>query len=96
MSVYVIFGIYLAASAIPVATVFIWRRRMEKTRRSPLTEKLLRGPGESLRRELDDAYWDLSSTLFIFPTVPLVFYVLSSGAKQSWFSTTSVSNLISF
>ena len=50
-----------------------WR---QKDRRSPLTRDLLRGPGESLRREIEDLNADLSASLAMIVSYPLLMCAL--------------------
>jgi hypothetical protein len=46
------------------AIVFLWRYRAQRAgRRSPLTRRLLRSPGESLRATIEDVQWDIASFL---------------------------------
>jgi hypothetical protein len=55
--------------------VLIWTRRFRHgKRRSPLTAKLLRGPGETLRRELDDLMLDFSAYLGVLLMMPFLIY----------------------
>ncbi len=76
----------LICFVVPIQ-VLIWLRGLERrNRRSPLTAKLLRGPGETIRRELADIQLDLNAyvgTLFAFP-----FFVLSVHLSQSYFADT--------
>ena len=50
-----------------------WYRK-RKPFRSPLTRALLRSPGETLRRQVDDLTWDISTWLMLLMLVPLGFY----------------------
>jgi hypothetical protein len=59
---------------IPVGVVFAVRRRDQQRKRSPLSRQLLRSPGESLRKELDDLMWDVAGYLMVLPLIPLVLY----------------------
>lgn len=46
------------------AIVFLWRYRSQRSgRRSPLTRRLLRSPGESLRARMEELQWDIASLL---------------------------------
>ena len=59
---------------IPVGVVFTVRHRDQQRKRSPLSRQLLRSPGESLRKELDDLMWDVAGYLMVLPLIPLVLY----------------------
>jgi hypothetical protein len=55
-----------------------------KGRRSPLTTQLLRSPGESLRRQIDDISIDVASYIFgSFLLVPFSFYYFSISQKAT-------------
>ena len=79
--------LYPLLSLIPVslllAAVRVWRWFEDtKGRRSPVTDKLLRPPGESARRkieELNDKIMDTVICFLGFPVVILVCYVSSNG-----------------
>jgi hypothetical protein len=50
--------------AIMGAVLFLWKYRAQHSdRRSPLTRRLLRSPGESLRARVEDAQWDIATYL---------------------------------
>ncbi|MCW5603655.1 MAG: NERD domain-containing protein [Burkholderiales bacterium] len=57
-----------------------WQRR---NRRSPLSAKLLRGPGETLRHELEDVTWDFCAYLAVLMVFPLL--VFAVHVSQSYF-----------
>lgn len=65
-----------------------WRRR---GRRSPLTSKLLRGPGNTLRNEIDDASGDIAAYLSTLLSFPLS--VLGIHLSQSYLAGTPESTL---
>jgi len=50
------------------------RNRQRQRKRSPLSQQLLRSPGESLRKELDDRMWDVMGYLMGLPLFPLMLY----------------------
>lgn len=59
----------------PVAAfAMLWtrKRRAHTRRRSPLREKLLRGPGHTLREELDELQTDVMGDLFALMVMPLM------------------------
>lgn len=84
---------YLALLLLPISTIYLWRKRQEANRRSPLSQMLLRGPGESLRNELDDTFGEVLIYLMMFPTALLLIYALHlttsylGGAKETVFRT---------
>lgn len=80
---------YLALLFLPMAAIFIWLKRLKSTRRSPLNQMLLRGPGESLRNELDDTFGDMMIYVSTFPVLPLLIY--AHHISQSYFSETQES-----
>lgn len=58
---------------VPVATMFLWLKRQELVdRRNPLTEDLLRLPGETLTKQYRDLAFDISETLICSMFVPVV------------------------
>lgn len=59
---------------IPVFWIERWRDFNERKKRSPLTTQLLRSPGESLRRELDDLNIDIALFLALTPGMVLTVY----------------------
>lgn len=82
-------GTYLALLLLPMAAIFIWLKRLKSTRRSPLNQMLLRGPGESLRNEMDDTFGDMMIYVSTFPVLPLLIY--AHHISQSYFSGTQES-----
>jgi hypothetical protein len=74
----------LGCFVVPIH-VLIWLRKWQRRkRRSPLTAKLLRGPGEMLRRELDDIETNCSAYLALLMTLP--FMVFTIHVSQSYFA----------
>jgi len=61
---------------IPVGIVWAMRYRQRQRKRSPLSQHLLRSPGQSLRSELDDRMWDLAGYLMALPLIPLMLYAM--------------------
>ena len=84
---------FIASISLPVGVVYLWRKRREAKRRSPLTQKLLRGPGESLLGELEDLFGETLILMLMFPTMLLLLYSLHisqsyfGGVKESDFRT---------
>ena len=59
----IVLGVLVACFAGPAAALFVLIRRKAKarqSRRSPIGIALLRGPGHSLREQLDEAHNDLT------------------------------------
>lgn len=57
--------------------LLLWSKKLRtRKRRSPLTEKLLRGPGETLRRELDEILWDFSAYLAALLAAPFLIFAI--------------------
>ncbi|HEX6317377.1 MAG TPA: nuclease-related domain-containing protein [Burkholderiales bacterium] len=53
------------------AIILLWRYRTQRSgRRSPLTRRLLRSPGESLRSRIEEVQWDIA-TFFALGTLPM-------------------------
>ena len=80
----VIFGAFLF---IPLAISLFFFQRRKKSRRSPLTSHLLRGPGESLRRELETVDEKVDNFFFkiimsaVFAILLLLILVSSGNGK---------------
>jgi hypothetical protein len=70
----------LAGALILFSVVWLWRRRERaEGRRNPLTQNLLRSPGQSLRGQLDELRWDVAMYLSIgMLPIPLAMGVLLS------------------
>lgn len=52
----------------------LFKKARAKKRRHPISGDLLRSPGESLRTEIEDITFDLSSYLTLAPVIPLMLY----------------------
>lgn len=76
-------GAYSVLLFLPIGLILLWRKRLESKRRSPLTQMLLRAPGETLRNELDDTRDDLLTNMVMLPVLPLIIY--SFHVSQSYF-----------
>jgi hypothetical protein len=71
----IVIGALAASFAGPGAALFVMMRRKAKarqSRRSPIGIALLRGPGHSLREQLDEAHNDLTWDLVLLMLVPLL------------------------
>lgn len=76
---------------IPIGiTVFFFNKR-KKNRRSPLTTNLLRGPGETVRMELeavaeklDNFFWILFAIAILSPLVLLMAAIAGGGRLEDW------------
>ena len=62
------------AALIGVLHLWHWIDKRRNRRRTPLTQGLLRGPGESLRKQIDNLTLDLMSYVAVIPTLPLLLY----------------------
>lgn len=82
-------GAYSALLFLPWGVIYLWRKRIESKRRSPLTQMLLRAPGETLRDELEGTRNDLLIYMVMLPALPLLIYALHvslsyfGGEKES-------------
>lgn len=70
------------------AIVFLWKYRGQRSgRRSPLTRRLLRSPGESLRARIEDVQWDIASFLgagmLPLPVVLALYFASWIGAGKA-------------
>lgn len=74
---------YVALFLLPAGAIYLWRKQREAKRRSPLTQMLLRGPGESLRNKLEDTFGEAMLLIIMFPTMLLFLYSLH--ISQSYF-----------
>lgn len=72
----------LGCFVVPIY-VLLWLRKLQRRRRrSPLTAKLLRGPGQTLRAELDEVQTDLMSYIAVLMMFP--FMLFSVYLSQSY------------
>ena len=65
--------VILATSYFFVFSFLIYRRWKTKHKKNPLTIKLLRAPGESLKTEIEDLTQDIMIYIFFVPAVPFLF-----------------------
>ena len=70
---WILLGVWLAASALLVGLAYWrgWHYRRQKVR-APVAEKLLRAPGESLRKKLEELEEQISEKLAVAYVLPLV------------------------
>ena len=73
--------IFIAGLAATMAVVIIWRRKL-RHRRNPLTTKLLRAPGESLRQQIDDLNLDIYGWLLFTGIIP--YFIVSLHLFESY------------
>jgi len=64
-------AIFIASLIVPLSIV-LWIRHQRRERRSPLTVQLLRSPGESLARQIDEISDELDVQFSIITIVPLL------------------------
>lgn len=77
--VIMVLGITFAGPAVAIWLLQRRKRAARAARRSPLTEQLLRGPGQALREKLEDLRIDFAfdvSILMVIPTALLSIYLL--------------------
>jgi len=77
------FVLMIGCFVVPVYVVLWVRKWQRRNRRSALSAKLLRGPGETLRRELDNVGTDLSAYLAVLMALPI--FVFAVHVSQSYF-----------
>ncbi len=70
-------AIYFGSFFSAIAVVMLWRKRLTQPRkRTPLTQDLLRSPGESLRDTIYDMQSDAFGWLMVLPGIPLLVYTI--------------------
>lgn len=74
---------YLALLLLPFASIHLVRKRIEAKHRSPLSQMLLRGPGETLRNELDNSRTLLLTYMILLSSLPLL--IFSTHISISYF-----------
>jgi hypothetical protein len=71
-------GLIPLLSFLPIFLIVFGLIKIKKwraaKRRSPLSKELLRGPGESLRDEINELVFDLAAHIAITPLIPLLLY----------------------
>ena len=67
--------IFLGSMIVPVS-IALWVRHQRKDRRSPLTIQLLRAPGESLLRQIDDLSEQIDLYLTFSTVTPLIIFTM--------------------
>ena len=79
-------AIILATMGIMFLVFQIWRHKVQKRNsRSPLTRKMLRSPGETLREEIEEL--DTESTFVVIMTFMAPFLIYSITLSQIYFSS---------
>lgn len=81
--VLLLLGSYAFLVFLPLGVMYFWRKRLIAKRRSPLSQMLLRSPGESLRTELDSTGDDLLISMVMLPVLSLLIYAMH--VSQSYF-----------
>lgn len=67
------FALIIACLFVPAITIYIWIKAQEKAdRRSPLTDRLHRMPGETLSTKLRDTAFSLCSLIFLSTIIPAI------------------------
>jgi len=84
-------------TAMPVIIFFVvmgllcFLKLFKRSRRSPLTRELLRGPGQSLRTKIENLNMDIASYLAILFITPIMFF--STYLSQIYFGAAKENNL---
>lgn len=74
----------VAGMSILVLLVYLWRRKENKKRRhSPLTQDMLRSPGLSLRKDIEDVNLNIDACAVMLAIIPVSIYALH--ISQSYF-----------
>lgn len=76
---FLVLAITFAGPAVAIVMLLRRKRAGLAVRRSPLTEDLLRGPGHSLRKKLEESRIDVAfdlTALMVIPNTLLAFYLL--------------------
>jgi hypothetical protein len=81
--------LYVLATAI----VF-YQQKKNKNRHSPLTSKLLRGPGHALVKELDDINFDVAAYFFLIWGIPVFIFAMHVSAPYFLGVRTSTASMI--
>lgn len=74
-------GISLLILFSVITLVSLYQNHKNKKRWSPLTHKLLRGPGYSLVKEIDDINFDLHASIFSIWLFPFIIYSMHLSAS---------------
>lgn len=74
-------AIMLVALMAIFAPLAIWKRNRQRTRRSPLVNQLLRSPGESLRKDIEDINFDLAALIVYTPLILVVVFASHISAS---------------
>jgi hypothetical protein len=89
VALFVPLALIFGSFVVPISIIYLLRKRYRRDRRSPLTAKLLRGAGQSVRHELDHVTDRLSDYLAFLLVAP--FAVFSLHVSQSYFGGASES-----
>lgn len=74
-------AIMLIALFAIMGPLVIWKRNRHRTRRSPLVNQLLRSPGESLRKDIEDINFDLAALIVYTPLIVVVVFASHISAS---------------
>lgn len=74
-------AIMLLALAAIMGPLAIWKHNRRRTRRSPLVNQLLRSPGESLRKDIEEINFDLAALIVYTPLVVVVVFASHISAS---------------
>lgn len=74
-------AIMLIALTAIMGPLAIWKRNRRRTRRSPLVNQLLRSPGESLRKDIEEINFDLAALIVYTPLIVVVVFASHISAS---------------
>ena len=81
--------LFIGVLFIPTFSILKFYDYKNRTKKSPLNIDLLRNPGQTLQKEIDELTNDLSANLAILPIIPVLLYSYTLSAYQ--FNTTKPS-----
>lgn len=73
------------------AILFLYERQI-KRKKSPLNIELLRSPGESLKKDIEDINQEISINIIIIPTIPIILYSVLIAQLQ--LNNSEISNTV--
>jgi len=85
--------IFLLCATLPVLTTLYFFRYKTRNRKSPLNIELLRRPGESLRRQIEEMTEDINASFIFLGIYPVFMYTVVMG---QWAVTKKSPDLVLF
>lgn len=84
----IILAVVIGCMFVPTATIYIWLKLQERVdRRNPLSDALLRQPGETLAWKLRDTSYDMCALIFMSTVIPAVALI---SLLAAWLDPTKV------